>query len=462
MTKLTSDPIGKGGIAKFGERLRKGEISAESATSAYLSRIEALDFKLGAFQHVAAEQALATARAMDALLASGTDLGPLMGVPVALKDLFAVEGMPATAGSKVDVSDLIGSEGSFVRALRQAGCVILGKTKTVEFAFGVTGISAPRGTPCNPWGSDVHRLPGGSSSGSAVAVAVGLCAFAIGSDTGGSVRIPAALNGIFGLKTTSGLWPTDGVFPLGRDLDTIGPITKSAADAAVVFGVLTDTPAPQPAPLGGLRLGKPESYFFRNLDPEVEKCTVAAMAALQEEGVEIVPIEVPEAPEREGYFPVALGACLIAVLGRDRFIEHRDKMDPTVASRGDKGLEVLAADFVRLERRREECREIAKTRMEGLDGWISPTATILAPSMADFDDLDFAMRMTLGMTQNTQPANHMGQCATTTPIHGLGASLPVGLQVICAAGQDAMAVSIGRAFENLFGPAPQPDLESFL
>lgn len=463
MAELTPDPIGADGIAGFAERLRKGDITAEAATAAYLARIEALDPRLGAFQHVAREQALACARGIDALLKAGVDLGPLMGVPVAIKDLFAVDGMPTTAGSKVDVSDLIGAEGPFVRSLKRAGCVILGKTKTVEFALGITGISKPRGTPRNPWDSQAHRLPGGSSSGSAVAVAAGLCGFAIGSDTGGSVRMPAALCGVFGLKTTAGLLPTDGAFPLSRELDTVGALTRSAADAAIVLEVLTGRRAQDPAPLRGLRLGRPDAYFYRGLEPAVEGCLNVALETLEEAGVEIVPVDVPEAPEREQYFPTVLPACLIAVLGRERFLAGRDQMDPVVAARGDSGLTALGADVIRLEsRRREACRIVDAERFRGLHGWITPTATILSPDMAEFDDVERGMRLTLGMTQNTQPGNYLGLCGITTPIHGLGAPLPVGLQVFCPAGRDARAVSIGRAIENLIGPAPKPDFAGFL
>lgn len=462
MAELTPDPIGADGIAGFAARLRRREITAEAAIEAYLARIDALDARLGAYQHVAREQALANARGIDALLAGGIDLGPLMGVPVALKDLFAVEGMPATAGSKVDVSDLIGSEGSFVRALKRAGCVILGKTKSVEFALGITGVSTPLGTPHNPWDARAHRLPGGSSSGSAVAVAAGLCGFAIGSDTGGSVRMPAALNGIFGLKTTAGLWPTDGVFPLSRELDTIGVLSRSADDAAIVLDALSGHKAQDPAPLRGLRLGRPDAYFYRGLEPEVERCLNAALAALEKAGVEIVPVDVPEAPEREQYFPAVLPSCLIAVLGRERFLAGRDKMDPVVAARGDNGLATMGADIIRLENRRlQACRIVDAERFRGLHGWITATATILPPDITELEDVDRGMQLTLGMTQNTQPANYLGLCATTTPIHGLGAPLPVGLQIICPAGRDARAVSIARAIENLVGPPPKPDLSAF-
>ena len=463
MSEPVRDPLDTDGITGFAARLRRREITAEAATAAYLARIDLLDDRLGAYQHVAREQALATARGIDALLAAGIDLGPLMGVPVAIKDLFAVEGMPTTAGSMVDVSDLIGSEGSFVCALKRAGCVILGKTKTVEFALGITGISTPRGTPRNPWDPDVHRLPGGSSSGSAVAVAAGLCSFAIGSDTGGSVRMPAALNGIFGLKTTPGLWPTDGVFPLAPALDTVGVLAKSADDGAVVLKVLSGQRAPDPAPLRGLRLGRPDAYFYQGLDPEVENCLDKALSELERAGVEIVPVDVPEAPEREQYFPMVLPSSLIAVLGRERFMAGRDQMDSVVAARGDHGLTTLGADIIRLENRRQQaCRIVDSERFRGVHGWVMPTATILPPEMAEFEVVERGMRLTLGMTQNTQPGNYLGLCGVTTPIHGLGAPLPVGLQLLCPAGHDARAVSIARAVEMVVGPAPKPDLAGFM
>ena len=461
MPSLPPDPLDTGDIAEFGLRLRKGDITAAAVTEAYLARIESLDPRLGAYQHVAADTALSTARALDGLLAAGTDLGPLMGVPVAVKDIFAVEGMPTMAGSKIDVSDLIGSEGSFVKALRRAGCVILGKVKTVEFAFGAVGTSRPRGTPWNPWDSDMHRAPGGSSSGPAVAVAAGLAAFAIGSDTGGSVRLPAALCGIFGFKTTVGLWPTDGVFPLAPQLDTIGPLTRSAADAAIVFAALTGESVPLAEPLGGLRLGRPESYFFDNLDAQVEACTSAALTTLEKAGVEIVPIDVPEASEREGYFPVALPACLIAVLGRERFLAGRREIDPVIAMRGDRGLEVSADTYIRLERRREELCRIAADRMKGLDGWVSPTAALVAPPVAQFDDHDVGLGLALTITQDTQPCNLFGQCGTSTPIQSYGSDLPVGLQIVCASGWDAKALSIALAMEEVVGMPPRPDLSGF-
>ena len=461
MTTLPADPFEPGGIAAFGERYRKGETTSEEATKAYLERIRILDPKLQAYEHVAGEQALATARAMDALLASGVDLGPLMGVPVSVKDLINVEGMPATYGSRVDVSDIVGPEGSFVKNLKRSGAVILGKVTCIEFAFGVLGVNILR-TPWNPWDCGTHRIPGGSSSGPGVAAAAGLCALAIGTDTGASVRLPAGLCGCFGLRTNPHLWPTDGVFPIDANMDSIGPMTKSAADAAIAFAALTGEPVPEAAPLDGLRLGKPVGYFYDNLDEHVAKCMEAALSELAKAGAEIVPIEVPEAAEREKYFPVALPAMVLGVIGRERFLAMRDQMDPLVAARCANGLEVKAAEFIALERRRAELWRIADQRMEGFDGWVTPSMAKVAPPVAAFDDLDNAMKLTLAITQDAQPGSHFGQCGTSSPIHMYGSDLPVGLQVLCRRHDVAKAMSIALAIETVTGKPPLPDLSGFV
>ncbi|MDP6884009.1 MAG: amidase family protein, partial [Rhodospirillales bacterium] len=232
-------------------------------------------------------------------------------------------------------------------------------------------------------------------------------------------------------------------------------------DAALVFAALTGAPAPVAEPLGGLRLGRPENYFFDNLDAQVESCTAAALGALEEAGVEFVPIDVPEASEREGYFPVALPACLIAGLGRERFLAGRADIDPVVALRGDRGLEVTADAYIRLERRREDLCRIAADRMKDLDGWVSPTAALVAPPVAQFDDPDVGLKLALAITQDTQPGNLFGQCGTSTPIQSYGSDLPVGLQIVCASGHDAKALSIALAVEEVVGIPPGPDLSGF-
>jgi aspartyl-tRNA(Asn)/glutamyl-tRNA(Gln) amidotransferase subunit A len=458
---LEKDPLAEGGLAEFARNFRSGAISSVQATQGYLARIEALNPRLDAYEHVAADQAMATAQAMDALIAAGTDLGPLMGVPIAIKDLIAVEGMPTRAGTTLDVSDLIGPEGPVVRALRRAGCIILGKTKSVEFALGITGLSQPLGTPVNPWDAETVRLPGGSSSGSGVATAAGLCAFAVGSDTGGSVRVPAALNGIFGLKTSFGRFSNEGAFPLARHLDTIGLLTRSAHDAAIAFTELTGRALPAPA-LDHLRLARPDNYFFESLEPDLASRVEAGLAEMQTAGALIEGLLIPEAPEREDYFPIALPVCLLAELGRERFLTGRAMIDPVIERRIAAILDVTASDYVALERRREASMMRALQRFEGFDAWISPTTAIYPPPVESLADPQTAFDLALGMTRNTQPANYLDLCAVNIPLPMDGHALPAGLQVMCPPGQEERLLGIAIGVETLLGRPPSPAVEKFL
>mgnify|MGYP003969680805 FL=1 len=452
-----NDPLADGGIAVFAENLRAGRTTICKVTSAYLDRIESLDAKLGAFQYVAKEQAMAAAEAMDKLLASGTDLGPLMGVPIGIKDIYAVDHMPTTNGSLFDASGITGSEGRFVTGLKQAGCIILGKTKTVEFALGATGVNEARGTPWNPWDLKVHRTPGGSSSGSGVATAAGLCAFAMGSDTGGSVRIPACFNGIFGHKTSIGLLPTDGVFPLSPTLDTLGPLTRNAADAAIIHAIMTGSDIPAPAPLKGLRLGKPTRFFFDNLDPEVESCVELALQSLIDAGVEIVEVEIPDPNERDWVFPAIAPPEFLAAIGENDFHQALPNMDRVTGARAKKGLDITGMQHAAAIIRHNQLADLADDAFEGLDGWVSPTCTFLPMPVADLAEAGAAEKSAQA-SRNTQPGNIFKLCAITTPVHQFGSPLPVGLQVMCRRGFDTHALSIGLALETHFGPGAKPNL----
>jgi aspartyl-tRNA(Asn)/glutamyl-tRNA(Gln) amidotransferase subunit A len=456
---LPADPLAGIGIAEYGARLRRAQITAERATAAYLERIALLDARLQAFIHVATERALEQARGIDRLLASGTDLGPLMGVPVAVKELLSVEGMPVPrCGSRVDIADLVEPEGEFVRRLKRAGCVILGKTRMTEFAFGLVNLTHP--TPWNPCDAGTHRLPGGSSSGSAVALAAGLCALSIGSDTGGSVRQPAALCGVFGHKSTAGWWPTDGVFPLSTTLDSIGYFARSAHDGALIFSALSDRPLPGPRSAKGLRLGKPANHYYENLGPEVAAATQHALERLQQAGAAIVPIEVPEAAEVNSvYLPIA-AVELLATLGVERFRKAKDLLDPLVWSRGEPMLQYPAIDYVALRRRQQALCRIAIERMNGLDGWVAPTTLDVPLPTSEHRTLEKVVAWTARGTHNTRPGNLFGQCGASIPIPD--AALPVGLQVICRPGDDAALLAISQCVEGVLGRPREADMSAFL
>ncbi|MBI3709114.1 MAG: amidase [Proteobacteria bacterium] len=436
-------------LTNFAAAFRRRAITAESATATCLERIAAHDPWLKAFVHIARDGALAAARAVDALLAAGTDLGPLMGVPIAIKDLFTVAGMPIACGSRVDVRDLIMPEGPFVNALRRAGCVILGKTRTTEFAFGSFNLTHP--TPLNPWDLKTPRMPGGSSSGSAVAIAGGLCPIAVGSDTGGSVRLPAAMCGVVGYKSTVGLWPLDGVFPLAPFLDSIGLFTNSAAEMALAFGALQGTPPPAPCGLRGLRLGRPRQHFFDRLDAEVAESFDAAMAMLSRIGVEIVPVDAPEAGEIDALWPHYSPVELLATLGRERVLANREMFDPVSWGRFSTVLDNKADAHIAARRRHFALNRMIGARMADCDAWVTPTAPSLPIAVETCPDVATASAWNGQSSRNTRPGNLFNQCGISLPIQPPDAKLSVGLQLSAGPNEDAKLLSIAQAVEAAIG-----------
>jgi len=460
MAGIPENPFEKSGIVGFAKDFRAGRTSSEAVTRACLARIDALDGKVGAFQHVAADSAVRTAKAMDSLLRAGTDLGPLMGVPMAVKDIYAVDGMPTTNGSLIESADITGPEGSYVQSLKRGGAVVLGKTRTVEFALGATGVNEARGTPWNPWDLETHRFPGGSSSGSAAATAAGMCAFALGSDTGGSIRIPAALCGLFGLKTTVGLIPTDGVFPLSPTLDSLGPICLTAADAALVHAATSAIPVSEPAVPEALRLGVPRDFFFEDLDDAVAGCVDKALAALREAGVELVELtseDLPDPRERETVFPTIVGPEILASLGIDRFKAGRDGMDRVTAMRAAIGLDISAVDYSLACRRHAAVTALADKALRKLDGIVMPATPMVSMPLSDLETPEGAAR-SMAASRNTQPGNLWSLCGVSLPVHQYGSDLPVGLQILCRHGMDAHALSVGLAVEAIVGRAGAPVL----
>ncbi len=457
MMDLPLDPFSENGLEGFAKDFREGKATSEEVTRIYLERIEKLDPKLGAYESVAAESALATARAMDLLIKSGTDLGPLMGVPVAIKDVFVISQMPKPrVGSNMELPDILGAEeATFIKALRKAGCVFLGQTKAVELCLGITGHSAPRGTPWNPTDMEHHRAPGGSSSGSGVAMAAGLCAFAIGSDSGGSVRVPAAFNGVFGLKTTTGLWPTDGAFPLDPRVDSIGLLTRSASDALLAFKTISSVlfgfayqPRRSGARLDRLCLGVPQNHFGENVNPKISEAFQAANEHLKAQGCLLENIIVPEAPERAGYFPVSMPSSLLSVLGKENFLAQKHMMDPVIAKRVESGLDAKAYEFLALEDKRTKSRAAVEERFIGYDAWVSPTTADFAPLISDLEDPEKGMQLALGMTHNTQPSNHLGLCSISLPLPVDG--LPIGYQLMGAPNTDLKLLEIAVEMEKAF------------
>lgn len=431
---IPSDPIAPIGLEGFAKAMRQGKLTSEQVVKAYLKRIELLDPLLGAFERVEIERSLAVARAMDVLLAEGIDLGPLMGLPISVKDIFVLDGNYPNAGSNMSLQEKYQlQDSSFISALKSAGCVILGTTRMVEFALGITGYSIARGTPWNPWDDRQHRLPGGSSSGAAVALSAGMCALSIGSDTGGSVRVPAAMCGLFGLKTTAGLWPTEGAFPLDPQTDTIGLLTRSARDAQLAFHALNSGINPGSSKQVNcshrLRLGRPTRYMVDDLSPDVSQAFEKAITALLEKKSEVIRLDIPNVEGRERYFPIAMASELLSWLGEDNFNDQKGLIDPTIRVRIEKGLTIKAHDYLTVSRERQAHIEEADKLFDAVDLIISPTTQDTALPIKSLEDPDNAMQAAMGMTRNTQPANYFDWCAVTLPVGLDSIGLPIGMQI---------------------------------
>ena len=462
------DPLNEISIEELGQNLRSGLITCKELTSIYCKRISLLNPKLHSYIHFNEKKTKIWASAIDDLLASGLDFGPLMGIPVAIKDICSVNGMPTTNGSEIPTDDITGPEGMLVKRLKSLGCIILGKTHTVEFALGATGINEIKGTPRNPWDYQKHRIPGGSSSGSAVAVAAGLAPFAIGTDTGGSVRIPASFNGIVGLKTTKNRWPTDGIFPLSPTLDTPGPIGRSVKDIKLIFDTFNNTKKLlSPLKIESMKLGKLCEPFTENLDPEVLEAYENFCNKLRSFGAQIDEIIIPEAREKALLFPKIVGSEIISAFGRDRFLKNVDKMDSVTGHRAKLGLKVSSIEYLEAKNRILELEVITKKYFDKFDALISPTTIMQALNVNETMDTEKMHERSLLASSNTQPVNIFGACAISYPIQSFcnnyisGKTLPIGLQIICGKDEDEKAIEIALSLEKIFGKPELPDIQKF-
>ncbi len=466
---LPDDPLIKSNIDEIGKQLRDGSLTCVKLTSIYLRRINILNPKLNAYIYLNEDKALSWAEGIDKLFSNGVDLGPLMGVPIAIKDICSVNGMPTTNGSNIISDDITGPEGSLVKRLKSLGCIILGKTHSVEFALGATGLNKYKGTPRNPWDENIHRMPGGSSSGSAVAVASGLAAFAIGTDTGGSVRIPASLNGIVGLKTTKNRWATDGIFPLSPTLDTPGPITRNVMDTKLIFNTYNGKSGYiiKPIEIKNMSFGKLKEPFTSNLDPQVMEAYENICAELKKLGAKIDEIIIPEANEKASLFPKIVGSEIISAFGIDRFKENVDRMDPITGNRAKLGLNVHSFEYISAKQRVSELEVMVNQYFMKYDALISPTTVMQAIDVKKAQIGEKLHERSLLASANTQPVNIFGICAITYPIQKFVKNqnkntLPIGLQIICNKDEDEKAVEIALSLEKHFGEPELPNVNKFL
>jgi aspartyl-tRNA(Asn)/glutamyl-tRNA(Gln) amidotransferase subunit A len=430
-------------------------------TRAYLDRIQRLDGHLSAYITVLSHEAMAAATAAEQEIVRGRYRGPLHGIPIALKDLIMTRGIRTTCGSRILGDWVPDADATVAARLAEAGAILLGKLNLHEFAYGPTGINPHYGTSRNPW--DRGRIPGGSSSGSAVAVASGLSAGALGTDTGGSVRIPAALCGIVGLKPTYGRVSRFGVIPLAWSLDHVGPMTRTVTDAGLLLQALAgrdpldpstpDVPVPEyrrvmQGGIRGLRLGLPKHLFLEHLDPEVRTALLAAARSLETCGASLEEIPLPKI-HHAGPASFAIIASE-ATAYHERYLKTRGaEYGSDVRARLATGQFILATQYLKAQRARRVIRAEMDEALGRLDALLLPTTPIAAPR------LDETALTVDGVTEDarwwlircTRPINVTGHPALSVPCGLTTAGLPIGLQIVGRHYDETTLLRLGHAFE---------------
>jgi aspartyl-tRNA(Asn)/glutamyl-tRNA(Gln) amidotransferase subunit A len=409
---------------------------------------------LDAYQTWSPEFAERQAAAADSAFRAGIDAGPLQGIPVSAKDLFGIAGLPTYAGTPRVLPCEWQREGPMINRLRRQLGVLVGKTRTVEFAFGGLGTNVHWGAPRNPY--DQTRVAGGSSSGAAVSVAEGSALLALGTDTAGSTRIPASMCGLAALKTTKGRWSMDGVVPLSPSLDTPGIIARSARDLGYAFDAL-DTNHPETVhrqraaiPASAMKLAVPETYFWRDCEAGIAEVAHAACKRIVAAGARVDTLELPGVEEAYGMFRAGgLAAPELDRFLADELPEWRATLDPAVKRRMDAGGKLSARDYLHRRARLQVLSREAATVFEHVDAVLTPTVAITPPQVdgvatpATYDALN------LLALRNTAVVNYLGLCAVTIPV-GLDAkTMPVGLQLIGAPGDEERVIALAQTIEQL-------------
>lgn len=437
-------------VTQLGAAYRACHADPVEVTRALLQRIRAHPHGALVYRMLTEERALAQAERARRLFREGTDLGPLQGIPVAVKDLLDMEGEVTAAGSKVFLDRPPAARDAPVLArLDAAGAVFLGRTNMTELAYSGVGMNPHFGTP--PCALDAARVPGGSSSGSGVAVALGLATVAVGSDTGGSVRIPAAVNGVVGLKTTDGRISTEGAAPLSTTLDTLGPMARSVDDAWALYTVMAEVPHQDlRVPGEPLTLVAPTTVFAEDLEPEVHEAFEAALDGLRRLGhqVRMEPLpslsEAPALYRRYGSFASHEAWAMY----EEEITTRGHEMDPRVTRRILEYADRPAKDYIRLGLARNALRRRFWTGLEGVAALVAPTLPILPPRMDDLDDDDAYVRANGLLLRNTFPVNVLGCPAVSVPCGTMSGGLSAGLMIVTRPGEEALAMGIAKQVEG--------------
>ena len=440
-------------ITRLAHDLAQGVTTSEKLVEDCLARIaDPAGEGTTSFVHVAKDQAIMAARAMDQLRKSGSAPTPFAGIPISIKDLFDIAGEQTRAGSVVlkDVTPA-SADAPAVARLKAAGFIVIGRTNMTEFAFSGIGINPHYGTPKNIFDRNTARVPGGSSSGAAISITDQMAHGALGTDTGGSCRIPAAFNAIVGYKPTAQRIPTQGAFPLSTTLDSIGPLARSVACCAVLDAALSGMPlqAPTPRHPKGLRIAVPKAYVMNDMDADVSAAFSASLKKLADAGAIISEIAFPEidaipAANAKGGFAAPESLTSHSVL----IEKHAVLYDKRVLSRIQRGHEQSAVDYIELVRSRAQIIRDFEKRMADYDCLAYPTVPIIAPPISAFaDDADFT-RLNLLVLRNPSVINFLDGCAISIPMTRLPAA-PTGLMLACPSGHDSRLFALAGGIEAL-------------
>ena len=455
-------------IDELAPRIAEGDVSPVRLTQLVLSRIDLLHRDLNAYAKVWPYDALNAAYAAHAEIESGKYRGPLHGIPVALKDLVDVAGRRTRGGSKVLEDNIAHATATVAQRLMNAGAIVLGKTNLVEFAFGPTGVNTHTGTVANPW--DTGRVTGGSSSGSGASVAAACAYGAIGSDTGGSIRMPASICGIAGLKPTYGTVPRTGVLDLSWSQDHVGPMTRRAIDCAHFMNAIagpdgTDFTASHRTTdgytdgirdgLDGLKLGLPEHYFFDSdiVAPVVARAVNDAVELMANNGAEIVPIPTLDFVADGRPINVVISLAEAAAVHRDMLASHADDYTDMVRSRMLPGFEISAVDYIHAQRARRKFAHAVATATAHVDALITPTIPVPTPTIAECTPKSGSSVADKGaeLPLFTSIFDVTGQPSLSVNCGFDDNGMPIGLMITTAAFEDRLALRIGHAYEELAG-----------
>ena len=442
--------------------IQQQEVSPVEATEAMVDRVEKFDRQLNSFITLLRDEALAQARAAEQEIRAGHYRGPLHGIPIAVKDLFYTAGIRTTAGSKILHDFRPAYDATVITRLCDAGAILIGKLNMHEFALGTTNASSLIGPCNNPW--DMLRIPGGSSGGSAAAVAAGLCFGSVGSDTGGSIRIPAAFCGVVGLKPTYGRVSRHGAFPLSWSLDHVGPMTRTVTDAALMLQVLAghdrydpttrttvvpDYSAALTRDIEGARLGIPQGFYFEQLDAEVRDCVRTAIQTLERAGAQVEEVSLPLSK-----YAAAAGRIISLTESaeiHEQFLKTSSAdYSPDVYAGFLLGQLVLGKHYLKAQRSRSLIRQEMSAALRRVDALVTPTVPVPAPRIGQttVDINQETVDISWAVSRLTRPANLTGFPAISVPCGFTQGGLPIGLQLIGRPFAEATVLQLAYAYEQ--------------